>query len=69
MKIKLELVIHEKPDGRKFLNYWDWKHGKDICCQIVDGDLFKLEYDEDIEELPEKKISLAEFIKLVEEVV
>ncbi len=66
MKIGLELVIHEEPDGRKFLNYWDFKYGKDICCQIVDGKLFKFEYDEEGNELPKKEILFIEFIELVE---
>lgn len=69
MKIGLELVIHEEPDGRKFLNYWDWKHGNDVCCQIIDGELFKSEYDEESNELTKKEISFAEFVKLVEAVV
>jgi len=69
MKIGLELVIHEEPDGRKFLNYWDWKHGNDICCQIIDGELLKSEYDEEGNELPKKEISFADFVKLVEAVV
>ena len=69
MKIGLELVIHEEPDGGKFLNYWDWKHGNDICCQIIDGELFKSEYDEEGNELPKKEISFADFVKLVEAVV
>jgi hypothetical protein len=69
MKIGLELVIHEEPDGRKFLNYWDWKHGNDVCCQIIDGELFKSEYDEEGKELPKKQISFADFVKLVEAVV
>jgi len=68
MKIDLELVIHEEPE-RKFLNYWDWKHGNDVCCQIIDGKLFKSEYDEEGNDLPEKEISFPDFIKLVEAVV
>jgi len=68
MKIELELVINEKPDGRIFLNCWDFQHGNDICCQIIDGKLFKSEYDEKGNELPRKEISLSEFINLVEAV-
>lgn len=68
MKIDLELVIHKEPDGRKFLNYWDY-NGNDVCCQIIDGELFKLEYDEEGNELPKKKISFSDFVKLVVSVV
>ncbi len=69
MKIELELLVHEEPDGRKFLNYWDFKHGNDICCQIIDGKLFKPEYDEVGSEILKKEISFTEFIKLVEDSV
>jgi len=68
MKIELELRINEKPDGRIFLNFLDWKNGNDICCQVIDGKLFKSEYDEKGNELPRKEISLSEFINLVEAV-
>lgn len=67
--IHLQLVIHEEPNGRKFLNYWDYKQGDDVCCQIIDGELFKLEYDEEGNELPKRKISFAEFVKLVEQFI
>jgi hypothetical protein len=66
MKIGLELIIHEEPDGRKFLNFWDNNGGDDICCQIIDGKLFKSEYDKNVNELPKKEITFIEFIKLVE---
>lgn len=65
MKVELELNIVD--DGRKFLNFWDFKHGNDICCEIIDGILYKSEYDSNVNKLPSTKISLTEFIKLVEE--
>lgn len=65
MKIGLELVIHEMPDGRMFLNYWDYKHGNDICCEIIAGELFQYGFDEDGNELPKTKISFAEFIESI----
>jgi hypothetical protein len=68
MKIDLEFIIH-KESGVKFLNYWDNKHGNDVCCQIIDGELFKSEYDEEGNELPKKEISFSEFVKLVEAAV
>ena len=69
MKIGLELVIHKEPDGRKFLNYWDFRQGNDICCQIINGKLLKSEYDEEGNELPGKEVSFLDFIKMVEAVV
>ena len=66
-KWNLELMMNE--DGRTFLNYWDWKHGNDICCEIIDGKLFKLEYDEEGNELTQKEISFSDFVNLVEDVV
>lgn len=53
--MKIELVINEEPDGRKFLNYWDWYHGNDVCCEVIDGKLFK----------GDREITLLEFIELV----
>lgn len=40
-KHKIELNLVE--DGREFLNYWDWAHGKDVCCEIRDGKLYRTE--------------------------
>ena len=65
MKIGLELVINEGADGEKFLNYWDCQHGGDICCQIIDGNLFKLEFSEDGDGLSKTEISFADFVELV----
>jgi hypothetical protein len=65
MKIQLELVINGYPDNRKFLNYWDFRFGDDVCCQIIGDKLFLLEYDDD-DNLKEKEISFPEFIKIVE---
>jgi hypothetical protein len=55
-KIELELVIS---DDKKFINYWDYLHGNDVCCRIIDNKLI-LMGDE------EKEIALEEFIKLIE---
>jgi hypothetical protein len=67
MKVDLELIIHEQPDGRKFLNRWDYLKGNDICCEIIDGKLFKSEYDDEGNVLPKKEISFTEFIQLIEQ--
>ena len=52
-------------DGREFLNYWDWAHGRDVCCQIRDGRLFKSNWGENGDELPETEITFAEFLDMV----
>lgn len=65
MKKQLELIIHDEPDNRKFINYWDYLHGEDVCCEIIDDELFKSEYDDNGNELPKRKITFGEFIKLI----
>ena len=59
MKIEVELVINS---DRKFLNYWDYIHGDDVCCQIVDNKLI-LMGDE------KREITLEEFMDMVERTV
>jgi hypothetical protein len=66
MKVDLELII-QQPDGRKFLNRCDYLKGNDICCEIIDGKLFKSEYDDEGNVLPKKEISFTEFIQLIEQ--
>lgn len=66
-KHKLELKINGERDGRKFLNYWDWAHGRDVCCEIKDGKLWLSQLDEQGEELPDKEITFTEFLALVED--
>ena len=63
MKIELELNL---PDTRKFLNFWNWSNGDDICCEIIDGKLMLSQYDDNSKKLPPKEISLIEFIDMVE---
>ncbi len=66
-KHELELKINGEGDGRKFLNFWDWAHGNDVCCQIKDEKLFLSKYDENGDDLPEKEITFAQFLELVEQ--
>lgn len=65
MKIRLELIINS--DGSQYLNYWDYLHGDDVCCDVIDGKLYKSSYGEDGKELPKVELTLPEFIKAVEE--
>jgi len=64
---KHQLEINYPGDGRVFLNYWDWSHGNDVCCQIVDGKLMKSVYDPTGNELPDLEISFSQFLALVED--
>lgn len=64
---KHKIELNYPGDGRVFLNYWDWAHGRDVCCQIIDGKLMKSNYDNEGNELPVTEISFSDFIKLVEE--
>jgi hypothetical protein len=59
MKFQLELNCVE--DGRTFLNYWDAAHGNDVVCEVVDGRLLLTQ-----DEGKPKKITLSEFIEMVE---
>lgn len=71
MKIrgKHRIEFHIVGDGRKFLNYWDYAHGNDVVCEIRKGKLYKSNYDENANELPETEIDFNEFLRLVEESV
>jgi len=62
-KHKIEFVI--APNGVKFLNYWDWAHGRDVCCQIIDNKLFLFDHDENGEVIIDKEISYQTFFELV----
>jgi hypothetical protein len=64
MKIQLELNM---PDTRIFLNFWDSNRGNDAVCELRGEKLFLLEYDENGDELPEKEITISDFIHLVKQ--
>lgn len=63
-KITLELLA--TGDGRTFLNFWNWMNGDDVTAELRNGKLFTSGYDINEEkEMPEKEISLQEFIDTV----
>lgn len=62
MKARIELNM---PDERTFLNFWNGIDGGDIVCQIIDGKLIRIEYDEELNKLPDKEITLTEFVEIV----
>lgn len=53
------------PDDRMFLNFWNWKNGNDVICEIIDSKLMLAQYDENAVELPPKEITFIEFCELV----
>lgn len=61
-KHKLELNILE--DGRIYLNYWDWAHGRDVICQVIDGKLF-IDVDSELGTGADSEISFQDFLNLV----
>ena len=78
-KYELELKLNGEGDGRKFLNYWDFKYGQDVCCEIKDGKIYKfihspMEVEADqVEDEPQienvfqqEEITFAQFLELVE---
>jgi len=62
MKFRLELIVHEAPYGRKFLNHWE----SGTSCEIIGDKLLKSNFDEDGNELLETEITFLEFVSLVE---
>lgn len=66
-KIQGEYKLELNFSGNKiFLNYWDSRHGNDVCCLIKNGKLYNMKVEPKAEIT---EISLAEFIDLVKESV
>ena len=65
MKVNLELVIPDTPSDKMYLNYWDNINGHDICCEIVGGKIFKMNYDESGDVLSTKEIPFIDIINLI----
>lgn len=63
-RFKAEVEIYSPGDGRIFLNYWNWRNGNDVTCEIIGGKLIHHNEVDDIEKHDE--ITLLEFVKLVE---
>lgn len=64
MKINLELNI---PDDRTFLNFWNWYNGDDVVCRVDHGKLLLTQRDSNNDLLPEREITIGEFIEMVRE--
>lgn len=66
--VGLEFTIHEEPDGRRFLNFWDC-NCNEYSCEIIDGELIRHLYDDEGNELEKKQIQLTDLVKLIEFVI
>ena len=64
---KHNIEINYVADGRIFLNYWDWAHGNDVVCEVVDDKLMRGSIDENGEELPPTEITFIEYLKYIGE--
>lgn len=62
MKIQIELNL---PGNGQFLNYWNNINGDDVVCEIVDGKLLTIGYDEKGDELPRTEITVSQFVEKV----
>ena len=58
MKAPIELNIRE---DRTFLNFWNWKNGDDVVCEVKNGKLFLLKDENE----PPTEITLMEFCGMV----
>lgn len=65
MKVKIELVVHPKPDGRIFLNFWNY-NGDDIICELREG---RLMWDQGVVDGPEIELAFEQFAEKVAEAV
>lgn len=53
--------------GRVFINYWDWRNGNDVVCELIDG---KLIHSHEVDgENKKEEITLSEFIKMIENLI
>jgi len=62
-RCKVHVEINSTGDGRIFINYWNWKNGNDVVCELVNGNLI-YQYKDDDEE-KEQPITIQEFVKMV----
>lgn len=61
MKARLELNICD--NGQIYLNYWDWKAGKDIICEVIED---KIIHEHEVDSIEQKdEVTIGEFIKMV----
>lgn len=71
MKVQIEINFCDPEQkftkGAIFLNYWDWAHGNDVVCELVDGKLMRSMHDENGDDLPSQEITFVEFIEAVKE--
>lgn len=64
-RYKVNVEIHSPGDGRIFINYWNWRNGDDVVCELIDGKIIHSNRVDDVEKNVE--ITIGEFIKMVED--
>lgn len=59
---KLEIRYGTR-DGKSitYLNFWDWAHGNDVVCQIIDGEIREVDENDH----PTGTITFSEFLDKV----
>ena len=62
--MKLNIEFNNVSEEQKYLNFWNWSNGDDVCCEIRDGKLFLMEGDD---ETKYEEISFEKFLEMVEE--
>jgi hypothetical protein len=65
--MKLNIEFNNVADDQKYLNFWNWDNGDDVCCEIKDGKLFLMNYILGSDEPEYVEISLVKFLEMVEE--
>lgn len=63
-RYKANIEVHSPGDGRLFLNYWNWRNGNDVVCEVIDGKL--IHHNEVDGEEKHDEITLSEFLTMVE---
>lgn len=63
-RYKVNVEVHSPGDGRLFLNYWNWRNGNDVTCEVIDG---KLIHNNEVDgEEKHDEVTLSEFLTMVE---
>lgn len=63
---KFDLEVNFANDNTAFLNYWDWRNGKDVCVKITNGVIRWTDFETDN---IAKEISLLDFLFRISELV
>lgn len=58
-RMKISIELHIVGDGRRFLNYWDYKNGNDVIVEIRSGKLFRKRTEVSVEKFIERVVKVA----------